>query len=472
MAIVIEIPDEFKSLAPSVEGVVETLERRCRATGAGRSVDHAALEREIGEAVREVERQAQGLLLSALDVDAPFIEADGRRFRRIGRETATYRTLAGEVPVERALYRPVGERNGKVVDPVSLRAGTVGSRWTPAAAQAMAHFLAMGTAREAAEAAAQAGRLPYHATSFARIAHEVGEHYMEHRADVEAILADELEIPAEAASISVGLDRTAVPMEEPRSRPRGRPKKNAPKNPVSRIWRMGWCATVTLHDEDGEALHTIRYGRMPDAMVEDLCEALYDDVARIVARRSELVVTLLCDGAHELWELLEERFTEKRLGVPVFSLVDLWHLVEKLAAAAAVLYGEEAAVEMQRWKMKLLNHDNAVRRIRDTLLDSGKEWVKVGGNHPVHEAITYLTNHEARMSYAEARRMGRPLGSGNLEATCKSLVGTRMKRPGARWKHETGEHIIELRALQLSDRWDAAMHHTLKPLRKTVRAVA
>ena len=86
---------------------------------------------------------------------------------------------------------------------------------------------------------------------------------------------------------------------------------------------------------------------------------------------------------------------------------------------------------------------------------------------------TYLQSHSAdadRMNYARARRLGLALGTGNVEATCKSLFETRMKRCGARWKEETGQHIVQLRALALSDRWGPAIALTLRPLRKSVCA--
>lgn len=75
------------------------------------------------------------------------------------------------------------------------------------------------------------------------------------------------------------------------------------------------------------------------------------------------------------------------------------------------------------------------------------------------------------MNYAEARRKGLPVGSGTVEATCKTLIEVRMKRAGARWKDTSGDHVLQLRALALSDRWDEAMALTIKPLRKAVRAI-
>jgi len=111
--------------------------------------------------------------------------------------------------------------------------------------------------------------------------------------------------------------------------------------------------------------------------------------------------------------------------------------------------------------------------LRPPLREDGcKRDVVVGDGRPVHEALTYIENHGERMHYADARKAGLPIGSGNVEATCKSLIGVRMKRPGSRWKEDSGQHVIDLRSLVLSDCWDAAMDLTLAPLRAQVRRAA
>ena len=53
------------------------------------------------------------------------------------------------------------------------------------------------------------------------------------------------------------------------------------------------------------------------------------------------------------------------------------------------------------------------------------------------------------MRYAQAKSCNLPIGSGVVEAACKTLATQRMKRSGMRWRHAGGQAILTLRALVL-----------------------
>jgi hypothetical protein len=473
MQMVIEIPDELKGVGEAVSAMVRQVEATWRSTRGGKALEYPAIERQLAESAAAIERASHQAVLQGLDVDQPRIRIEGKVYGRVGRYEADYYTMAGPVRVTRTLYRELGSRNAKTVNAVSLRCGAVGEGWLPGTAQAMAHQLQQGTSREAEATARMLGRLPYSRSSFESVGQEVGRQYTAVRTDLEERLLEEYAVPAEARSVSVALDRVSVPMEEAVAAEEHAAQPGAHKRKVWRQFRMAYCATLTLHDHKGEALHTIRYGRMPQGEVESLCQTLAADVCTVLRKHPALGVILLADGAPELWSLLEDHLNHETLGVPVHHLVDLWHLLEKLGSAARVLYGDaQASGVLQGWRLRLLNRSQTIAEILQELYNSGKEEVAVGKSRPVHEAITYLEHHQARMNYAYARRRGLPVGSGNVEATCKSLVALRMKRAGARWKEETGEHLLNLRALALSDRWEAAMALTLRPLRKAIRLAA
>ena len=479
---VVEVPDEFREFWEAMVESLSVMERTIKATGGGKAVDYGQVERLVSEEMSKGERAAHGAILRSLDIDVPAVIIGGLRYTRVGRCEGPYHTLAGTLSVERSLYRQAGTRGGqveaRVVDAVSLRAGVVGDGWLPHTARVMAHDVQKGTSREAAASAGEHGRAPYCRASFERVTHLVGALAEAGHRDIEDALIDAYEVPVEADSVSVSLDRVSVPMEEPRTRPVGRPRKGAAKKPVKRVFHMAYCATVTLHDDQGEALHTIRYGLMPEGDVAGLQERLVADVATLVSKQPRLQIQLLCDGAPEMWNLLEAGFTPEKFGPGVHRLVDLHHLVEKLAPAARRLEGLEASTArtatLQGWKAALLKRAGAAQDILAELIASGLD-EGVGEDHPVHAAITYLQSHSERaerMNYAGARRLGLPLASGNVEATCKSLFEMRMKRCGARWKKDSGQHIVQLRALALSDRWGPAVHLILRPLRMPVRQAA
>lgn len=462
--IVVELPAEHKDLADLVVAASQRLRSVGERAGRGRSLDIKQMEKEIAELAGQMERAMVAHTLRSLDVDAERVVIEGRPYVRVGRHPMTYYCMAGEVVVERSIFRPLGERNGKTVDPIALRAGLIEGRWMPATAQAMAHRLSVGTSREAEASSKLEHRLPYSRTSFETVGHAVGKALVQHRAEVEQALIERYEVPAGTKSIGVALDRGAMAFEEPRKRPPGRPRKDAPKRPIQRVFHMAWSGTVTMHDANGNVLDTIHYGREPSAGAE-LVQTLLDDVRAIREAHPELPIVLLADGAHELWNLLEPHFAD----LPdVTSTVDFWHLGGKLAAAAKLVWGQESVQVLAHWKRSLLRTTHAVAQILDDLHASGMEDARLGETKPVHEAITYLTNHQHRMRYAANRRRGLPIGSGPVEANAKSLYTIRMKRPGARWKPETADHVLQLRAHALSNRFEAAVE-MIEPRRRVVR---
>jgi hypothetical protein len=493
----IAVPTNCAALCTKLAELAQRIDDELAQTGNGAAIDYGAIEQRIADALGEVERGLHAQVLAKLDIDVPAIRVWGDEYRRIGRFESDYHTLVGTVRVMRTVYRKT-ERNGDTLDPVSVRAGVVADGWLPHTARAMAYLIAQGTSREAEATGRELGRLPYSRSSFERVGHEVGALYRRAQTRIEDVLIQEYAVPAEARSVSISIDRVALPMEEPIETapvPVDPPwvaavMAAAPPHPaevqavldeqtqgdapkIARNFRMAYVATVTLHNADGDALHTIRYGRMPKGDVRGLCRGLARDVTAMRAQRPELKVAYLTDGATE-FETLYDQHLKMPLGPAVVSLIDFWHAAEYLGAAARVFEIKRKAKpgQFRRWRHALKHDDGAAAQIVEQLEQSGLEKVMLDGVRPVEAAIRYFRARLPRMDYAAARREALPIGSGNVEATCKSLVTVRMKRPGARWKHTTGDEVMQLRALQLSDRWAPAVQRAIRPLAKPVQIAA
>jgi len=368
--------------------------------------------------------------------------------------------------VERHLYREVGVRNGPTIVPLELTAGLVEGRWTPLAAAAAGHLLQDEPSRDAVATCQALGVMPYSRSSLERGGDRLGERWEQIRSEAEDQLAADFEVPEEATTVSVSFDRVAVPMEEPvLDAHGGTVLGDSGRTKVQVVYRMAFCGIWTLYDKDGEALYSCRYGRMAAEGHAPIEETLWGDLESLKAARPDSRLVGLADGAPEMQYMLDR--TVGAFGEDVEIAIDFWHVVEKVAAALKSV-GLSSSDWLPRVRRMLLDEARGAERVCLVLRSHGME---VDGPLPeaLTDAITYLDRNADRMRYSSLRAKGLPIGSGHVEATCKTLVSTRMKRCGARWKNAGGQAVLSLRSLAKSSRWQPAMDLLLNTWQIPVR---
>jgi hypothetical protein len=125
---------------------------------------------------------------------------------------------------------------------------------------------------------------------------------------------------------------------------------------------------------------------------------------------------------------------------------------------ARALFGEGSfGVEQQSaWASELKRGDAAAiidqtSRLLQTLPDIGMERLEVA-----QREIAYFITHRERTRYGYFRSQGYFIGSGVIEAGCKTVIGRRLKQSGMFWGERGAENILQLRCLLKSPHFEAA----------------
>lgn len=105
------------------------------------------------------------------------------------------------------------------------------------------------------------------------------------------------------------------------------------------------------------------------------------------------------------------------------SILDFYHASQRLHELAEALDRSQPGQRTARWKAMLL-HDEV-----DAVIDEGRSFQRQTPEAPetVEENLGFLELHRHRMRYGAYRQNGWFIGSGGVEAGCKTLVGKRLK---------------------------------------------
>jgi len=429
-----------------------------------------AIEGELHALFAAAECEVLGDELAKFDIDAPVVEVNGIAYRQVLRCEDTYFASAGHVRVERSLYSS-GSADEKTICPLELRAGIVDGRWTPQAAKQAIWAVAHLTPKECEDLFRTMGDLSVSKSSLDRLPKQLGAQWEVHREDFERQLRGQEETPDGAVTVGVSLDGVMVPMKKPVSSDEtGQGKTDEAANGDSLVdateadqkradedagehpsgYKEASCATLSYYDAEGDLLSTLRLGRMPESKKTTLKAMLEDELKACLLRNPTIAIVKVADGARDNWTYLDNLPCEGD------SVVDFYHAAEHLKVVLVAAYGTNSPKGEAQFKK--LRH--VLRHVYNGVENVIRALLYLHTKHPrskkIKRELKYFRRNRGRMQYAAVKASKRPIGSGIVEAACKTLVTERMKRSGMRWRVAGGQAVLSFRALVQSKRFDRA----------------
>ena len=169
---------------------------------------------------------------------------------------------------------------------------------------------------------------------------------------------------------------------------------------------------------------------------------IYAEALRRGLEQAETLI-VLTDGQRYNRTITQTHFPD------AVHIVDLFHAYERLTLIAQILWGPEAQ-SPKAWR-DLLEAGNTKRLLS-----------KAGKNLPsssnakkaLSKELGYFENNAPCMGYDDYREKDFSVGSGVVEAGCRTVIGERLKQSGMRWSVRGANAIIALRGCIMSGRFE------------------
>jgi len=354
-------------------------------------------------------------------------------------------TVAGRIKVRRGYYY-CGEC-GQGVAPGDKQLDIVGTMFSPGVRRLMGLVGGKESFDEGRRDLEELACIKVQTKAVERVAEEIGEQIeAAGKKERDKAVASNIVPIKSIPKLYVSFDGTGVPVT--RRETEGRPGKGEHGEAGTREAKLGCVFTQTELDEKGrpkrDEASTTYVGAIETA--EEFGWRIYGEAERRGVRRAEQVV-VVADGAVWIWNVADEHFPGS------IQIVDLYHAREHLNDLSKVVYGTGTS-RAKQWSAALQleldkgNVEQVIGRMRR--LRPASEQIQT----EVRRAINYFDNNKERMRYRKFREMGLFVGSGVIEAGCKTITGQRLKRSGMKWSLRGANAIIALRCAQLSGRWE------------------
>ncbi len=245
----------------------------------------------------------------------------------------------------------------------------------------------------------------------------------------------------------VQMDGTGVPVVQKETV--GRQGKTNGQPAHTREAKLGCVFTQTSWDQEGYPIRdpdsTTYTGAIETA--EEFGKRLYVEAWRRGWSRAEKKV-VMGDGAEWIWNLAEQHFPG------AVQIVDLFHARQHLWELVRKLHPNDEGKQKTWMKVH-----------QKRMLDKGKIEKLVAALRSLHSSnpevaekirieADYFNRNAERMRYPKFRHQHLFVGSGVIEAGCKAVIGSRLKRSGMFWTVRGANAILALRCCHLNGRFE------------------
>lgn len=256
----------------------------------------------------------------------------------------------------------------------------------------------------------------------------------------------------DAPIMYVSADGTGVPMVP--AELAGRKGKQTDGTAQTRQAYLGCVFTQHPVDEAGRPVRdwestTYVSGFMP---IDEFGPMLRQEALRRGYGTAAKVVVLI-DGAKGLENMATINFPG------CIQIVDFFHALEHAGLVLDALIGKahpDYHSQLHHWTEQLLKDKVAALIQHARQACAGQPRASA-----VEKALHYFVTNVSRMQYGTFRAADCFIGSGVIEAGCKTVIGARCKQSGMFWSEAGAENILALRCIHCSRRLDEFWRHRL-----------
>ena len=363
----------------------------------------------------------------------------GRAARYAGRRAKTFETVLGALTLARAYYHCPD--CGQGFFPRDRALGMARSDLSPGVTRMTGAAAALVSFARASGLLDDLAGVRVNAKHVQRTAEALGRE----------IAALERQGPAEPAAppaptVYLGVDGTGVPVRA--SETAGRSGQQPDGTARTREAKLVVVWTAEARDAEGRPVRdpgSVTYAAAIESAASRDTDPEPSAFARRMRREAErrgFTVAkrrvILGDGAKWIWRVAAEDYPG------AIQIVDLWHAKEKLWEVARALFASDTE-QAEAWARARC--DDLEQGRLDGLLATLR--AHAGTCEAAGQCASYIETNRSRMRYAEFRAQGLCVGSGVVEAGCRTVVG-RLKQAGMHWTVNGANDILALRCCVLS----------------------